>query len=174
MPLEKKEDFFKAFSKAAGATGLVKAMFASLISGSAYEGTEDTGEPGSLDSKGGKLMIIHPHERIVKEAHNKKLNGMSNDELINNALMFDRMYKTQFDTANATSTLAPNYSHDARMTTVLQTEIRQLREVLESKPVSSANLGRLGEWSEAVERKGIKNIIHHKKQSTRPSLRLNG
>lgn len=51
------------------------------IAGTAYDGTEDTGDGGGLDSKNGQLWMIHPHERIMTADQNKIVGNLSNDEL---------------------------------------------------------------------------------------------
>lgn len=44
-----------------------------------YEGTEDTGAGGGLDGKGGFGAILHPRERVVDAANNRKFHGLPND-----------------------------------------------------------------------------------------------
>jgi len=57
-----------------------------------YDGTEDTGTVGNaLDSKGGRLAILHNNERVVTKAQNKLLGGMSNEQLVQNALLGSQM-----------------------------------------------------------------------------------
>ena len=48
---------------------------------SAYEGTEDTGGRGNVDSKGGKTWTLHPHERVMTAKQNSMVGDMSNDSL---------------------------------------------------------------------------------------------
>jgi hypothetical protein len=53
-----------------------------------YEGTEDTGKVNkSLDNKGGRLAVLHDNERVLTKAHNQSLGAMTNEELVNNALL---------------------------------------------------------------------------------------
>jgi hypothetical protein len=53
-----------------------------------FDGTEDTGKAGnSMDSKGGRLAILHDNERVMTKAQNMLLNGMSNDMVVENALI---------------------------------------------------------------------------------------
>lgn len=54
-----------------------------LIGGSAFEGTEDTGGSGGVDNKGGKLWVLHPHERVINAKQNKELGNIANDEVVN-------------------------------------------------------------------------------------------
>jgi hypothetical protein len=48
-----------------------------------YEGTEDTGGRGQLDANGGKLAILHPHERVMTAEQNAAVTGLSNWDLVN-------------------------------------------------------------------------------------------
>jgi len=82
---------FAAYSKDEPKGALRKALVdnflakgvASLITGSFYDGVEDTGTVSNpLDSKGGRLTMTHDHERILSSAQNSMIpKGMTNDEL---------------------------------------------------------------------------------------------
>lgn len=82
---------FAAYSKDDPKGALRKALVdkflaqgvASLITGSYYDGVEDTGTVSNpLDSKGGRLTMTHDHERILSSAQNSMIpKGMTNDEL---------------------------------------------------------------------------------------------
>jgi hypothetical protein len=67
---------------------LIKSMPTFLL------GTEDTGEGGNLDGKGGKLAKIHPHERILTAEQNKMVDGLSNWQLVNAGLMHKKELET--------------------------------------------------------------------------------
>jgi hypothetical protein len=57
-----------------------------------FEGTEDTGVVGQpLDNKGGRMAILHNNERVVPKALNQQLDGMSNQDLVNNAILGSSM-----------------------------------------------------------------------------------
>lgn len=47
-----------------------------------FVGTEDTGNGGNLDNKGGFLSVLHPNERVLTKEQNQQLNGISNDEVV--------------------------------------------------------------------------------------------
>ena len=50
----------------------------------AFEGTESTGTvKNSLDSNGGRLMLLHDNERVMTEKQNNKMGGINNDEAAN-------------------------------------------------------------------------------------------
>ena len=44
-----------------------------------FEGTENTGNGGNVDNKGGFLSILHPKERVMTAEQNSKMHGYSND-----------------------------------------------------------------------------------------------
>jgi hypothetical protein len=49
-----------------------------------FEGTEDTGKVrNALDSKGGRLSMLHDNERVIDKKNNMKMGGVSNDEAAN-------------------------------------------------------------------------------------------
>jgi hypothetical protein len=56
--------------------------------GGLYEGTEDTGTVANpLDARGGRLYTLHDNERVVPKFLNDQLNGMSNKDMVYNALL---------------------------------------------------------------------------------------
>ncbi len=83
-----------------------------------FEGTEDTGKvSNALDSKGGRLAVLHDNERVIDKANNRIIGAMSNNELAQLA-------------AREKSQLSP-YTID---TNRIVTEIRTLAEVTRSRP----------------------------------------
>lgn len=65
-------------AKTAFDVGVLKGLVGTL---SAFDGVEDTGSRGDVDSKGGKWWVLHPRERVVPKVDNDKLKGISNAEL---------------------------------------------------------------------------------------------
>ena len=59
--------------------GVLKALASSF--GSAFDGVDDTGGRGTLDSKGGKPWILHPHEQVYSKEDRKSLGFRSRDEV---------------------------------------------------------------------------------------------
>ena len=85
--------------------------------GSFYEGTEDTGTvTNPIDSKGGRLAIIHNNERIMTAQQNKLVGDMSNAELAQLA------YREQ----NRSLDLSPTY--------MVVKAIEQLNNTTKNKP----------------------------------------
>ena len=69
---------FKAAAQLAAAETI-----ASLITGSFFDGTEDTGKANKpIDSNGGRLAMLHDNERVLTKEQNKAIGRISNDELV--------------------------------------------------------------------------------------------
>lgn len=86
-----------------------------------YEGTEDTGKvPNAIDSKGGRLSILHDNERVLNARQNAMIpDGMSNLELATIAKMSDKA-------------VMPSRGIDNPQ---ILNELRELRNAIEAKPV---------------------------------------
>jgi hypothetical protein len=171
--LQKNEPFLKAFGEASAAAGLTEAFLSRLISGSALEGTEDTGgaEGNGLDGKGGKLFMVHPNERILTKEHNKAIGGMSNEELVANAVAYK---KSDFPVFNSESISTTQQTINNDLVNVMRNELQSLKKVIENKPTQSVSLNGLNEWTETIEERGLIRQVKYKQNSTRPSLRING
>ena len=78
----------QAIAEAGGYMTAIQGLIQSLPS--FYEGTEDTGKVGkALDSKGGRLAVLHNNERVLTADQNKHLQGIPNPMipvLVNKAL----------------------------------------------------------------------------------------
>lgn len=169
--LKADKPFLQAFGEALAAEGLVEASFSKLFSGF-YEGTEDTGiSRNPLDNKGGRIAILHDNERVIPKRLNKDLDGISNDELVNNALAYQN--------ADLQSTVYPKVSVDKAIINMqidsITAKVQEgVERAFEKMPTSQNNLDGLGEWTEKIQKNNINTIIHHKRNVSRPSLRLNG
>lgn len=177
--LQSDKPFFQAFAEATAASGVVEAAFAKLFSGF-YEGTESLGADGTVPFKNGKddiLVSAKKGERLIGYEDSKSISGLTNKEVVDAALAyknndFENIYVPQFKAANVSVTKTEEPRHNVVMTNVLRNEIRELRIAVENKPVSHTHLGALGEWTQAIEKRGLKTIIYHKRN--RKSLRANG
>ena len=56
---------------------------------SAFDGTDDTGAGSNLDSKGGRLWMIHPHEQIYSKEDRKDLGFRTRQEVKDIVKMYD-------------------------------------------------------------------------------------
>lgn len=122
---------------------LAAKLIGKALAGSAYEGVEDTGSGGKMDNKGGSLWVLHPNERVIPKKLNDKLDGISNDELIDNALAFKNIYQPNFN-----DTLLQDFSRKQQvensMTHLLVEKMDKLIDVVDSKPVSHTNIDNAG------------------------------
>lgn len=170
--LKADKPFLQAFGEALAASGVVSSTFSKLFAGF-YEGTEDTGTTANpLDDKGGRPAIIHDNERIVPKRLNKKLKGISNDELVDRALSVPDSKPMFYPKINEPKVSVAEFN--ARQVEEMTKEIKGLRDDMNSRPVQSNRLDKLGEWTEQIQTKAGKIIIHHKKAQSRPSIRLHG
>jgi len=95
------------------------------------KGTEDTGINGKgVDGKGGKLSILHPHERVVPKHINEKLNGISNEELGKLAINYQ----------NRIVQSAENLSEQPQL---LISKLDELNDTIKNKPVTNIELGEI-------------------------------
>ena len=82
-----------ALSKTAINVSLLQSLLTSLPA--FYDGVEDTGSGGNIDNKKGFLAVLHPHERVLTAEQNKKLVGLSNEELVNRVSTINNVLPTQ-------------------------------------------------------------------------------
>lgn len=100
-----------------------------------YEGTEDTGPGGNLDSKGGKLAVIHPNERIFSADDNKKFAGMANSEAAkvmeayNNGMLVSATRVPDFSTGQSTAVIE-----------MLENKLSKIEEGIKSLPTYDAHV----------------------------------
>ncbi len=68
------------------------AVLRSLAStlGSAFDGVDDTGGRGEVDSKGGKLWVLHPNEQVYSKEDRKDLGFRSREEVKDIVKMYDK------------------------------------------------------------------------------------
>lgn len=134
-------DFYKAyasekegaFGKALAATAKGKggeALVRTLFAGSFYDGTEDTGNGGNIDSRGGMIGILHPKERILTREQNEPLlqAGISNDELVKNALLYNDMFGNTGVIADRSKEIQVNEA----LTKLLVSELKGVRSDLKA------------------------------------------
>jgi hypothetical protein len=101
------------------------------------EGTEDTGEGGSLDEHGGFHAILHKRERVVPEEENlrtRKPDGslMSNRELVDRALM-------TFNLTSLSKIPLANPVDDRQVETMngIREDLHKVKRAIEKIPVPS-------------------------------------
>ena len=113
-----------------------------------FDGTEDTGGASSpLDSNGGRLTMLHDNERVMTAEQNKKLGGISNDDLADLGAMHGKGLNDGGVTINK--------ANDDR----LISEIRDMKNVIKSMPTPSYN------WN-ATDRMHEMTLTSHNKKET--------
>lgn len=107
-----------------------------------YDGTEDTGNGGGLDGKGGFHAILHPHERVIPQSLNEKIGSLSNEQLTRIAQEYQNGKMVKSDVAHSSMELA-----------ILVNEMKDLKEIIRNKPETNIELGQITQSSmEIVER----------------------
>lgn len=123
---------FNAAAKALAQTILAKGI-ASGLSGF-FDGTEDTGTGGAVDSKGGMLAVLHPHERVLTAKQNAMIGGLSNEELVNSVMN----YKIPTDKSRGQNVIDAQNS-------ILISELKELNNTIKNKKELEVNWNRLNE-----------------------------
>jgi len=99
-----------------------------------FVGTEDTGTvSNALDSNGGRLSVLHDNERVMTAEQNKKIGGMSNEELTKIAV--DHKTKTFRQFENITPISSPVLVQSTNEN--LSNEIKELTKAVKAnKPIN--------------------------------------
>jgi demethoxyubiquinone hydroxylase (CLK1/Coq7/Cat5 family) len=97
-----------------------------------YEGTEDTGAGGGVDGKGGFHAVLHPHERVIPKSLNDQIGNLTNEQLTQIAQQYRNGNLVRQDIAHSSMDLA-----------VLVNEMKDLKEVIRSKPETNIELGQI-------------------------------
>ena len=158
--LSKGEPFGQAFGEAMASSGLVSAAFTAMFSGF-YEGTEDTGTVNNpLDSKGGRVAIVHDNERVIPKYLNDKIKGISNEELVNNYTNGLYLPPSVFIDRKAEE----NYMLSKKLDAVIS--------AIDNQPKQMIGKDVLGDLAEVIRINNISKTIHYKQG--KPKGLLNG
>lgn len=151
------EALVRAFGDVSAAKLLGKAL-----AGSALEGTEDTGSGGNLDANGGMLWKLHPHERVLTKEQNEKLGGLSNEDLVRNAMMFESIMQPNFNSSMMLNDVSKSKQVADSVNGALITEIKELQHIIKNKPENSMNIDNLGQLIKKKFENGINTISTRK------------
>lgn len=156
--LEKDIPFSKAVSQALAETFAAKGL-SSLIAGSAYDGTEDTGDRGKVDNKGGKLWVLHPNERVLTKKQNEMIGDMSNDDLARLALSHRLLPDSAMPEAGS---FAKNVADSLALNTLksMNDKMELLKDIAE-KPVPHWEVDKIGNVIHTLVSKGVTTRIKH-------------
>ena len=112
--------------------------------GGLYEGTEDTGTVANpLDAKGGRLYTLHDNERVVPKFLNDQLSGMTNKDMVYNALLGSQLgdyYNPQSPiTQNHYKAQKEAFNRDIKTTKAGNSEVVNAIKNLENKITKQPN-----------------------------------
>ena len=115
-----------------------------------YEGTEDTGRGGKLDSKGGFAAILHPNERVMNAQQNKRikqaLGNVSNDDLV------AMIENSKSLSVNPGGLLVDSSAINEKMNTKMDEMISLNREMLKAMKRNGVNV--------SIDRNGLSVMMH--------------
>ena len=130
------DDSGTAFTKAVTSSTVISQFIAGLDS--FFEGTEDTGTVGNpLDSNGGRIAVLHNNERVLTAEQNKKLGGMSNDQVAN--VMEQHRLGTLMD-GNQLNVGWDNHILVSQLMNV-ESKLDKVAQAIEDRPVSNLEVG---------------------------------
>lgn len=152
-----------------GAQALLKTFaemaIATAFAGSAYDGTENTGDAGSLDGKGGKPWIVHPGERIFKKTHNDMIGDISNDEAaeILNAYQGGHLPGAM----TAQGSFATNIANSMAIQELgaIKNEVAELKEIFKKIPRIETKRDEANNVTETQFVNGMKKVVSRKSNS---------
>ena len=132
-----------------------------LATQSAYDGVENTGAGGKGDDRGGMLWMLHPEERVMTRKQNIKVGGLSNDELADMAMMYN---KGQLINPMTDLALSVTNKQDKQVdkTHLVVNKLNSLQEAIENRPVQQVNVDSFGNLVEVVYRNGVRDTKTYK------------
>jgi len=134
-------------------------LFISALGG-LYEGTEDTGTVNNpLDSKGGRLKVLHDHERVVPKKDNIKMEGISNAELGHLAEQYKLGKLIEADRKHKELHIINNYQSNNQMLNKMDELIKSNDNAYKKIKQTNWSLDALGRLVEEVSGNGkrVKN-----------------
>lgn len=140
---------------------LVAKGISDAIAGSAYEGTDDTGGAGSLDDKGGRLWMVHPHEAIIRRSANESAPGLAgawNDGKLDE--YFRDIYLPQFASTMGAEDGPAGIQTPAEQSLLrmLSGQLNQLDYTVKNKKESEIHWDSMGNLVKNEVEKGIRRI----------------
>ena len=134
---------------------------ATVLKQSFFDGTENTGNGGKADDRGGFNAILHPFERVMTAQQNSKVGELSNNELADIALMYNRGHLVNPFTDMAIN-VTSKQDKQVDKTYLLVNEIKDLKDIISNKPVQQVNVDSFGNLVEVVYQKSVKDTYIHK------------
>lgn len=149
---------------------LIQMAIAGAIIGSYEEGTEDTGNAGDADNKGGKWAILHPNERVLTKGQNKMIGDITNEELANIAKMHNDGLLPNYITNNSTGSFAENIANSLliKQFSVMNAEIKDIKQALKDRPVHQSNYSK--DTDEIIDRRITNGFIQQSRLKSSSKL----
>jgi hypothetical protein len=144
----------------AAATTTAFAGLAAVASQSFFDGTENTGNGGKVDDRGGFYAVLHPNERVMTARQNAKVGELTNNELADIALMYNKGELINPFTDMAINVTQPKEKDNTNY--LLAQKLDILTRELRNKPVSQFAFDSLGNLIETRYRNGVKDLIKYK------------
>lgn len=132
-----------------------------LLQGSAYDGVENTGTGGKGDDRGGMLWMLHPEERVMTRKQNMKVGNLSNDELADMAMMYNKGHLVNPMTDLALSVTNKQDKKEDKTYLIVQ-GLNELKQTIINEPKQQVNVDSFGNLVEVVYRNGVKDIKRYK------------
>jgi hypothetical protein len=160
-----KDGSINAPAKALAETLIAKGI-SDAIAGSAYEGTADTGGAGTLDDKGGRLWMVHPHEAIIRRDANEANPGLAS--ALNSGRIddyFANVYLPQFASAMSQeqSSLKSAESSDQYLIGMLNNRLNSLENTVKNKKETTIEWDNFGNMVKNEVEAGLRRITIKKK-----------
>lgn len=147
-----KEDPDTAAVKAVRDTALAEAV-SLTYGGSAYDGVDDTGGRGTVDSKGGKMWTLHPNEQVWSKDDRSEVGNRTREEIKDIVKLHD---STSFnDIAFRTPLVNRDMEQMSRNIMLANRQPDYRNELVQLK-------GAMGEVVKAVENKPVPSWDHDK------------
>lgn len=114
------------------ASGIALAKSLQPQTPSFFVGTEDTtpfaNKSKRVDGRGGFMAVLHPEERVVKAEHNRKMRGLSNEQLatLANAYKTGQLYTHNHVAFQSAATFGATENH--RLAAIMEKSGRALEE----------------------------------------------
>lgn len=157
-----KDGGFGASAKALAQTVIAKGI-ASAISGTYHDGTDDTGDGGNMDNKGGMLAVLHPHEGVVTRSANEKYKGVVN--ALNTGTL-DQYFRMNYNLSDRSKSQVVNDAQNI----MLSNKIDQLIGVVKNKTEWQISENLFGELIKVKKQNGI---VQHTTVKSSPIIKRN-
>lgn len=157
-----KDGGFGASAKALAQTVIAKGI-ASAISGTYHDGTDDTGNGGNMDNKGGMLAVLHPHEGVVTRSANEKYKGVVN--ALNTGTL-DEYFRMNYNLSDRSKSQVVNDAQNI----MLSNKIDQLIGVVKNKTEWQISENLFGELIKVKKQNGI---VQHTTVKSSPIIKRN-